>query len=83
MPVTKTGKPRSIPITNEGHVVPTGMLQERSESDKVFEISPNALKLSWQRAVKRSGLDDLHFYDLRHEAISRFFEFGLSLVEVA
>jgi len=83
MPVTKTGKPRSIPITNGGHVVPTGMLQERSESDKVFEISPNALKLSWQRAVKRSGLDDLHFHDLRHEAISHFFEFGLSLVEVA
>jgi integrase len=28
-------------------------------------------------------LPDLHFHDLRHEAISRFFEMGLSVPEVA
>ena len=32
---------------------------------------------------KRAGIEDLHFHDLRHEAISRFFELGLSLPEVA
>ena len=30
-----------------------------------------------------SGIKDLHFHDLRHEAISRFFEMGLSIPEVA
>jgi integrase len=29
------------------------------------------------------ALNDLHFHDLRHEAISRFFEMGLSMPEVA
>ena len=29
------------------------------------------------------GLEDLHFHDLRHEAISRLFEKGLSIPEVA
>jgi integrase len=31
----------------------------------------------------RAGAPDLHFHDLRHEAISRFFERGLSVPEVA
>ncbi len=30
-----------------------------------------------------AGITDLHFHDLRHEAISRFFEMGLSVPEVA
>jgi len=29
-----------------------------------------------------AGTTDLHFHDLRHEAISRFFEMGLSVPEV-
>ena len=28
-------------------------------------------------------LEDLHFHDLRHEAVSRFFEMGLTTPEVA
>ncbi len=30
-----------------------------------------------------AGITDLHFHDLRHEAISRFFEMGLNAPEVA
>ena len=33
--------------------------------------------------VKKAGITDLHFHDLRHEAISRFFEKGLSIPEVS
>jgi len=33
--------------------------------------------------VKRAEIEDLHFHDLRHEAISRFFEMGLTPPEVA
>jgi integrase len=33
--------------------------------------------------AKRVALDDFHFHDLRHEAISRLFEHGLSIPEVA
>ena len=41
------------------------------------------LQQAWKRLTKRAGIDDLHFHDLRHEAISRFFEKGLSVPEVA
>lgn len=38
----------------------------------------NALRLSWKRTVRRAGIENLHFHDLRHEAISRFFERGFA-----
>ena len=50
---------------------------------RVFPITPNAAKLSWQRTLKRAHIEDLHFHDLRHEATSRFFEMGLDTMEVA
>jgi integrase len=46
-------------------------------------MSANAVRLAWERLRKRAGIEDLHFHDLRHEAISRFFERGLSVAEVA
>jgi integrase len=42
-----------------------------------------ALRQAWERLVKRAGIDNLRFHDLRHEAVSRFFEMGLSVPEVA
>ena len=40
----------------------------------VFGMSPNAIKLAWDRLIRKTGIQDLHFHDLRHEAISRLFE---------
>lgn len=80
IPHTKTGRPRTIPLTDGALRILEGV--GRSEG-KVFPITANALKLAWTRAVRRSRLVDLRFHDLRHEAVSRFFELGLSLPEVA
>lgn len=80
IPLTKTGKPRTVPLTGEACAI----LSNRQRSgDSIFSVSPTALRLAWSRITKRSGLVDLRFHDLRHEAISRFFEMGLSLPEVA
>jgi integrase len=46
-------------------------------------MSGNAVRLAWERLRRRAGIEGLNFHDLRHEAISRFFEKGLSLPEVA
>ena len=51
--------------------------------DSVFPLSDYAARHSWDRLVKRAGIKNLRFHDLRHEAISRFFEMGLSMPEVA
>jgi integrase len=49
----------------------------------VFPVSGNALRLAWERVKTKAGIENLRFHDLRHEAISRFFEKGLSVPEVA
>jgi integrase len=53
------------------------MMQECSRY--VGERTP----LAWERLKTRAGIRDLRFHDLRHEAISRFFELGLSIPEVS
>lgn len=42
-----------------------------------------SVSASFQRCCKRLGIVDLHFHDLRHEGISRLFEAGLAIQEVA
>lgn len=81
IPLTKNGKPRRIPLSSEAIAIIEGL--PRLESERIFPMSTQALKLAWRRLVKRAGIINLHFHDLRHEAISRFFERGLSIAEVA
>ena len=81
IPITKTGVPRTIPLTPRALTVIRAL--PRSISGYFLPTSANALRLSWERAKRRAMLEDLHFHDLRHEAISRFFEMGLSIPEVA
>ena len=49
----------------------------------MFAITEDGVRMAWKRLVKRAGLSNLRFHDLRHEAVSRFFERGLSVPEVA
>lgn len=58
-------------------------IQKLTDDQKLFDVSSNAFKLTWRRTADAAGLDDLHFHDLRHEAISRLFEKGLSMREIA
>ena len=51
--------------------------------ERVFPISATCLRLAWNRARNKAGINDLRFHDLRHEAVSRFFEMGMSVPEVA
>ena len=76
LPMSKNGSSRQIPLTKKA-------IQILNDSKLPFVTTPNALRLSWSRLKKKGNIKDLHFHDLRHEAISRFFEKGLSIPEVA
>lgn len=77
---TKNGDTRTVPLSAKAVNVIKSLPQS---SQELFPVSDNAIRLSWDKLKKRAGLHDLRFHDLRHEAISRFFENGLSVVEVA
>jgi len=79
---TKNGEPRTVPLSSLAiSALPT--TDDRVTDERVFPLSPNAVRLAWDRLIKRAGISNLRFHDLRHEAISRFFELGLSIPEVA
>lgn len=50
---------------------------------RILPYKPESVSSAFQRAAKRAGLCDLRLHDLRHEGISRLFERGLSIEEVA
>lgn len=80
VPVTKTGEPRVVPLTPKAAEV-LGALPVTHE--RVLPISGDGLRHAWERLCKRVGVHDMHWHDWRHEALSRFFERGLALAEVA
>ena len=77
---TKNGDERHIPLTKTAVQLLSNLTQL---SDFVFPISANCLRLAWERCRKKSNIKGLRFHDLRHEAVSRYFEMGLSVPEVA
>ncbi|MGY3584820.1 integrase [Bradyrhizobium sp. USDA 4341] len=90
VPFTKTDKARTIPLTDRA----VDILKERkaastTDAEYAFPVGANAFRLAWERCKRRAeragsfGVRELRFHDLRHEAISRFFELGLNTAEVA
>jgi integrase len=51
-------------------------------TDCLFAITSSGLQHAFKRLVRQLQMHDLRFHDLRHEAISSFFEMGLSVPEV-
>lgn len=65
---SKNGESREVPLS-------TRACEELAKlprtGPRVFDTTPEAVKKAFTRAVKRAGLTNLHFHDLRHEATSR------------
>lgn len=78
--ITKNGHPRVIPLTPKAVRILNGL---PCGHERVFPVQAMAVRQAWDRLIQRSGLADFRFHDLRHEAVSRFFEAGLNVPEVA
>lgn len=81
LPDTKNGEPRHVPLSPKATEIFRSL--DQGISSRAFDVSENAFKLAWQRAVKRSGLKDLHFRDLLHEAASRLAEKLSNILELS
>lgn len=82
LPDTKNGEARTVPLSTAAVTVLLAL--PRSLHDQVFPgLTTEAIKRAYQRAVRRAGIADLRFHDLRHEATTRLFERGLNIMEVA
>lgn len=82
LPETKNGTKRDVPLSVKARdaLIRLGV----KTKGKVFGYTAEGLKSTWRFMLKKLGIQDLHFHDLRHEAISRLFELGsLDMLEVA
>lgn len=82
LPETKNGTKRDVPLSIKAKdaLVRMGV----KSSGKVFDYTANGLKSTWRFMLKKLSIEDLHFHDLRHEAVSRLFELGtLDMMEIA
>jgi integrase len=75
IPKTKTGVPRTIPLSRKAISILKIVGQ--------FNIQPSSVSQAFLGACRRAGLKDLRLHDLRHEATSRLFEKGLTPMQVA
>jgi integrase len=80
IPNSKTGLGRVIPLSYAAVEI---LAKTPHKNGFAFPISANAFRLSWERLRRRAGMTDFHFHDFRHEAISRYFEMGLTAPEVS
>ena len=78
---TKNGHGRGVPLSRTA----VSVLQRRGPAvGNVFPgVTTEAVKQAFAKAAARAGMPDLHFHDLRHEAVSRLFERGFNVMEAA
>lgn len=77
---TKNGDDRQVPLSSNAlrliETIP------KREDGRLFGMTAHAISYAFIRACRRVNLEDLHFHDLRHEAITRMFEKNLNVMEV-
>lgn len=59
------------------------ILRQPAGQDRIFPFNGESISASFTRACKLLGISDLHFHDLRHEGVSRLFEMGQTIPQVA
>jgi integrase len=79
IPETKTGHSRTIPLSTKAQEI----ISNANSKDKAFPIHIKALEYHWKQICLKAEIDDFNFHDLRHTCITKLFEKGLSVPEVA
>ena len=57
--------------------------QKGKRKGTIFPHNGESISTAFTKACKMLGIKDLHFHDLRHEGISRLFEMGWTIPQVA
>ena len=71
LPDTKNNYPRDVPLSPEA----IGLLKKLPEPEEldqpIFQLNAKTLDANFRKYCKRTNIENLHFHDTRHEAITR------------
>lgn len=80
--MTKNGESRDVPLSKRA-LEELRRLYDARLHNKVFPTTKGAVCQAWEHLRTRAGSQNLHFHDLRHEAVTRLLERGFNVIETA
>ena len=87
IPKAKNGYPRVIPLSSKAIKIllsiQTMNEATRKGTEIIFPVTVNSVRCIIKTIHRCSDIKNFRFHDLRHEAITRCFEMGLSVPEVS
>jgi integrase len=81
IPLTKNGTSRTVPLSHAAIEILSTL--PHNLKGQVFPITNFALSAAIERARRKARLEDFHFHDLRHMAITRLAEKLPNLIELS
>jgi integrase len=83
-PKDKIGNNQRVPLLTVTGFDPAVIIaRQPRKSDRIFPVNERSVSRMFAKATEALDIEDLHFHDLRHEAISRFFAAGYRIEQVA
>jgi integrase len=79
-PTEKMGNDQEVPLLGEAFDI---VMRQLRHGDRIFPITDGTVSSIFPRARKALNIDDLTFHDFRHEGVSRLFEQGYAIEQVA
>lgn len=81
-PTKKFGNHCVVPLLN-GSFETLARQPKRKDEDRIFPHDPLYLSIKFKNAAREAGVENVVLHDLRHEGITRLFELGFQIQEVA
>jgi integrase len=78
-PTLKQGNDQEVPLLGAAFTI----AMRQPKGDRVFPCNSRTISSIFPRACHAIGIEDLTFHDLRHEGVSRLFEQGYTIEQVA
>ncbi|MDR3427015.1 site-specific integrase [Silvimonas sp.] len=83
-PKNKFGNNQRVPLLGEAwKIVEQRLSEEPVNEPRIFPYHEDSIGNAFRLTVLEAEIQDLRFHDLRHEGISRLFELGYQIQEVA
>lgn len=81
-PRKKNGNDEEVPLLGTAWDLAKSQPDD-DEAGRIFPLHPQTLSKAFKSTCDKLGIPDLHFHDLRHEGVSRMFEQGFAVQQVA
>lgn len=81
LPMTKNGHSRNVPLSSKAIAILKSI--PRSIEGRVFPLNKQTVSILFLRATRRAEIENFHFHDLRHMALTRLASQFTNILELA